>query len=204
VKPVGTAGRLVPLAVGDLDDAGRAALRGRLPVADKYLTCAPDAPPLPGILGLFAHLPNLAGDWLAFSGRLLDDPVLDPRDRELLILRVSWRTQCHYEWAQHSRMALVAGLTAEQIAAVAGPLAAGPWSDADLDLLRAVDEVADDHRVADETWTRLAGRYDEKQLLELLFVVGSYLCLAFVLNSAGLEPDAGTDHNGASLPGPEA
>jgi 4-carboxymuconolactone decarboxylase len=204
VKRVTAAGRLAPLAAGDLDGADRDALRGRLPVADQYLTGAPDAPPLPGILGLFAHHPNLAGDWLAFSGRLLDDPVLEPRDRELLILRVSWRTQCRYEWAQHSRMALAAGLTAEQIAAVAGSLALGPWSDDDLDLLRAVDEVADDHRVAEGTWTRLADRFNEKQLLEVLFVVGSYLCLAIVLNSAGLEPDAGPDRNAASLPGPEA
>jgi 4-carboxymuconolactone decarboxylase len=189
VNPATTA-RLEPLAVDAIDPE---ALRGRLPAADRYLTGAPDAPPLPGILGLLAHHPTLGGDWLAFSAGLLDEPVLDPRDRELLVLRVASRTHCRYEWAQHARMGRAAGLSTEQIAALAETLADGGWDDGDLDLIRAADQLIDEHRVDDVTWLRLAARFDERQLLELLFVVGSYLCLALVLNSAGLEPDPGSE-----------
>ena len=38
-------------------------------------------------------------------------------------------------------------------------------------------------------WNCLASRLDEHQLLELLFVVGNYVCLAMVLNSVGLQSD---------------
>jgi AhpD family alkylhydroperoxidase len=194
----------VPLDAAAVDGAVRELLRGRLPVADRYLTGEPDAPPLPGILGLFAHHPRLTGDWLHFSAGLLDDPVLDPRDRELLVLRVAWRAQCGYEWAQHARMAVAAGLTPAQVAAAAGPLDGAGWDARDRDLLAAADQLVEDHRIDDVTWRRLAARFDERQILELLFVVGSYLCLALVLNGAGLEPDPGTDRNGAALPGLEA
>jgi 4-carboxymuconolactone decarboxylase len=189
VKPTTTA-RLEPLRADAIDPAS---FRGRLPAADRYLTGASDAPPLPGILGLLAHHPTLGGNWLTFSAGLLDAPTLDPRDRELLVLRVAARTGCRYEWAQHARMGLAAGLSAEQIDALAGPLAGAGWADGDVDLVAAADQLIDEHRVGDVTWKRLAARFEERQLLELLFVVGSYLCLALVLNSAGLEPDPGSE-----------
>jgi AhpD family alkylhydroperoxidase len=192
--------RLTPRAADDWAADERDLLRGRLTAADRYLTGEPDAPPLPGILGLLGHHPRLAANWLAFSGELLDEPVLDPRDRELLILRVGWRTQCRYEWAQHVRMARDAGVTAAEIDAVVGPLDAG-WSGRDRDLLAAADQMIDQHRIDDATWRRLATRFDEAELLELLFIVGSYLCLALVLNSVGLEPDPGSDDS-SELPAP--
>jgi 4-carboxymuconolactone decarboxylase len=193
--------RLAPLAADGLNGADRELLRGRVAVADRYLSGLPDAPPMPGILGLLGHHPALGANWLSFSAGLLEDPVLDPRDRELLILRVAWRTQCRYEWAQHARMAISAGLTAEQVAAVASPDDVACWDTAQQDLLLAADQMIEGHQVADATWECLAGRFDQRALLEVLFVIGSYVCLALVLNSAGLEPDPGTDDIGAELPG---
>lgn len=197
-----TAPRLAPLTAARLAPEGRELLRGRLAVADRYLSGGPDAPPMPGILGLLGHHPRLAANWLAWNAGLLEAPVLDPRDRELLVLRVGWRTRCRYEWAQHVRMAHDAGLTSEQVAAVASDddAAAEVWSERDRHLLAAADRMVADHRVDDATWRGLAAQFDEAQLLEVLFVVGSYLCLALVLNSAGLEPDAGIDDGPAQLP----
>jgi 4-carboxymuconolactone decarboxylase len=181
--------RLTPLPAAALTDGAREMLRGNLAVADRYLTGAPDAPPLPAILGLLGHHPRLAAHWLALSGGMLDAPVLAPRDRELLILRVAWRTGCGYEWAQHARMGRSAGLTDAEVAAAAREIDAAPWTADDRDLLAAADQMVAAHRVDDPTWKRLADRFDERELVELLFVVGTYLCLALVLNSAGLGPE---------------
>nr|WP_232794113.1 MULTISPECIES: carboxymuconolactone decarboxylase family protein [Pseudofrankia] len=191
----------------------RELLRGNLTRADRYLSGEADAPPMPAILGLFARHSRVGGPWLAFSGTLLDDGALDPRDRELLILRVGHRTGCRYQWAQHVGMAQTAGLTLDEIAAVAAGVAsdaagttsgaacvataADGWTDRDRDLLRAVDQLVDDHVIDDATWARLAAHLDERQLLELTFVVGGYVCLAMVLNSVGLEPAALPDPDGA-------
>jgi AhpD family alkylhydroperoxidase len=192
---------------------GREQLRGRLAAVDRYLDDGPGAPPLPGIIGLLGHHPALAARWLTWNAGLLEAPLLDPRDRELLILRVGWRARCRYEWAQHVRLGRQAGLTAEQVAAVASDDdragdsdsdgAGGVWSERDRHLLAAADQMVAEHRVDDATWKGLTAHFDEPQLLELLFVVGSYLCLALVLNSVDLAPDPGTDDGPGRLPGRE-
>lgn len=185
--------RIAPLPPDEWAGREREMLRGNLARADRYLTGAADAPPVPSILGLLARHPGVGASWLAFSGTLLDEGTLDPRDRELLILRVGLRTGCRYQWAQHVGMARAAGLTSAQLAAVAEGAEAGIWTDRDRDLLRATDQLVDGHAIDDATWTRLAARFDERRLIELLFVVGGYVCLAMVLNGVGLEPAAGSD-----------
>jgi 4-carboxymuconolactone decarboxylase len=180
-----------PLPVAEWAEEERELLRGQLDRADRYLTGDADAPPMPPILGLFARHPRLGASWLGYSAALLDDGTLDPRDRELLILRVGWRTRCRYQWAQHVQMARAAGLTPAQIEAVPDGAAAELWTERDRDILRATDQLVADNVIDDATWERLAAHFDDRQLLELLFVVGSYLCLALVLNSVGLVPTAG-------------
>jgi 4-carboxymuconolactone decarboxylase len=187
------ASRLGPLPAAEWTPEERELLRGGLARADRYLSGEPDAPPMPPILGLLARHPRIGGPWLAFSGTLLDGGTLGPGDRELLILRVGWRTRCRYQWAQHVGIGQAAGLTPEQIAAVPDGPGAGVWTDRQRDLLLAADQLLNEHVIDDGTWERLAARLDERQLLELTFVVGSYACLAMVLNSAGLEPAAGSD-----------
>ena len=83
-----------------------------------YLSGAPDAPPMPIVLEMFAHHLPLSVSWLPFTEMLAgDDAKLSVEHRELLILRVAWRTRSGYEWAQHSRMGAEAGLTGHQLEA---------------------------------------------------------------------------------------
>ncbi|MFC9659655.1 carboxymuconolactone decarboxylase family protein [Nocardia sp. NPDC127606] len=181
--------RLAPLPVHEWDEPTRAMLRGHVKTADQYLSGAPDAPAMPGILGVLAHHTELAGAWLAYNGLLLDRPLLDPRDRELVILRVAWRSESDYEWAQHVRMARALGVTDEQVEAVRLGPQAPVWSLVQRSLMAMTDQLLDQHRVDDTTWALLERHFDKRQLLELLFVAGSYLCLAMVLNSVALQPD---------------
>ncbi|MEU4810171.1 carboxymuconolactone decarboxylase family protein [Nocardia fluminea] len=181
--------RLAPLPVREWGETTRAMFRGHVKSADRYLTGEPDAPPMPGILGVLAHHTELASAWLAYNGLLLERPTVDPRERELVILRVAWRSESDYEWAQHVRTATALGVTAEQIEAVRyGPQAA-VWSPVQRALLAMTDQLLDRHRVDDATWAQLERYFDSRQLIELLFVAGSYLCLAMVFNSVALQPD---------------
>lgn len=182
--------RLTPLPAEQWTEAERELLSGQLGRADRFLSGAPDAPPLPPILGLLALHPRLGGPWLAFSSALLEAGTLTPAHRELLILRVGWRLGSRYLTSQHTTMAMDAGIPGEQLPAIAGGPRMECWSDRERALLQAVDDVLDQHAVRDATWQELAGHYSEQELLELLFVVGSYTCLAMVLNSVGLEPAA--------------
>jgi alkylhydroperoxidase family enzyme len=63
------------------------------------------------------------------------------------------------------------------------------WTQLERALITAADELIDRFIVSDGTWEQLSAHFNEAELIELLFVVGAYLCNAVVLNSIGLEPD---------------
>jgi alkylhydroperoxidase family enzyme len=179
--------RLAPVPFAEWDEQTRATLLRFLRRPDIYLSGAADAPPMPIVLEMFAHHLSLSASWLPFTEMLAgSDAKVSARTRELVILRVAWRTRSGYEWAQHCRMGADAGLTAAQIDAVTEGPAAAVWAPADRTLLTAVDEFIDEHVVGDATWAALAAEFDPAELFELLFLIGGYVCLAGVLNSIGL------------------
>jgi alkylhydroperoxidase family enzyme len=146
--------------------------------------------PAANIFATLVRHPGLFRHWLPFGGKLLVGK-LPARDRELLILRSGWRCQAEYEWGQHTLIAKQTGLRDEEIQRVKdGPGAAG-WDEFDAALLRAVDELHDESRIGDSTWSVLAGRYDERQLIEVPMLIGHYHMLAFALNSLGVQREPG-------------
>ena len=196
-----TVPRLAPVPSDQWGDDQKAALLAAFPepVVTRFTATGPDAAPVPNVLATLMHHPTLAGPFLAYNQMLLQSPALDPRRRELMILRVAWRTRSRYEWVQHARLAARLGITTDEIAAIAGgePV---DWTPLERALLDATDELVDHYRVADDTWKRLADRLDEAQLVELVFVVGTYVGLAMAFNSFGLQIDPELQELSNTLP----
>jgi len=189
VTPTGP--RIAPLPAAEWDGEAVAAVRsafGEQAVAG-MVSPGPDASPVPNVLTTLVRHPALAGPFLVYNAVLLRTPTLDARHRELMILRVAWRTRSPYEWLQHVRMARALGLADDELDAIGSGADAEVWGTLESDLLAATDQLLDHYRVDDDTWARLAEHLDERQLLELTFVVGTYTCLAMVFNSAGVELD---------------
>jgi alkylhydroperoxidase family enzyme len=182
--------RLAALSPAEWDEDARAALRASFPggVGERFLSSGDDAMRVPNAIATMLHYPRLAGAFLSYNGTLLFDPALEPRLREIVILRVASRTRAPYEWEQHVRLSKRCGVTDNEITAIASRDAAN-WSPLEADLLAATDQLIDGYRIDDATWTRLAAQLEPRQLVELLFVVGTYTCLAMVFNSFGLELD---------------
>ena len=185
--------RVVPLPVDDWGDEARSVLTSYLRRPELYLSGGPDAQPMPGALGLLAHHLPLGSSWLSFNAVLDKQTTLDVRLRELVVLRVAWRTRAAYEWAQHTRMGYHAGLGAEQVYAIPSGVDADVWTPVERAVLRATDQMIDRFTVDDRTWAELAEHFTDAELIELLFVAGAYLCFAVVTNSAGLQPDPPTE-----------
>jgi 4-carboxymuconolactone decarboxylase len=169
----------------------RTALASAYPedVVARLLSTEPGSQPMPNALATMMHHPALMGPFLVYNNMLLLKPTLDPRARELIVLRVAWRTRSRYEWVQHLRLAPRVGITPEEIAAVAEGADAAAWTPFESDLLAATDQCIDGYRIEDDAWKRLAEQLDERQLVELVFVVGTYTALAMVFKSLGLELD---------------
>lgn len=145
---------------------------------------------LPEMLKTVAHHPELMDPFLDFSAVIAQRGALSRRDSELLAMRAAWNCQSEFEWGHHLEYALEAGLSREQIARIPlGPTAEG-WSANERTLLEAADELHARQHVSDEVWAKLAAEYSDKQLVEILFVVGQYTMLSMFVNSSGvaLEP----------------
>jgi alkylhydroperoxidase family enzyme len=173
--------RLAPLPEAAWDDETREMLAPGMAATGRALN----------IFGTLAHHPKLLKRWLVFGSHVLAKSTLSARERELLILRTGWNCRAPYEWAQHVVIGRAAGITDDEIDAVAaGPDAPG-WSALDAALLRAADELHHDQSISDPTWAALAAHYDEQQLLDLVFTVGQYHLVAMALNTCRVERDDG-------------
>jgi 4-carboxymuconolactone decarboxylase len=189
--------RLPPLPFAQWDERTRRALLAHLRRPELYLSDGPDAQPMPLVMELFAQHVPVGESFMTFTDTFVsDDSTLEPRLRELLILRVAWRTGSGYEWNQHHRMGGEEGLTSAQLAAVAVGATDPVWAPEEAALLTAADEMIDHFEVSDATWKVLAGAFAPAQLFELLFVVGGYLALAAVLNSIGLRGEISAGKGG--------
>lgn len=151
---------------------------------------APTAKPL-NILATIAHHPTLLRPFLEFSAALAVRGVLARRDSELLALRAAWNARSDFEWGHHVRYAQSAGLSELEISRVVEGADADGWSDGEVALLRAADELHADDCIGDATWRQLSRHFDEAQLVEIPFVVGQYRMLSGVARSLGVELESG-------------
>ncbi|OHV30895.1 MULTISPECIES: carboxymuconolactone decarboxylase family protein [Pseudofrankia] len=142
------------------------------------------------LFGTLARYPQLARAFLAFNGHLLYGSALSARQRELLILRVASLRRCDYEWAQHSILGKAAGLQPAEIDRIAQPADMSGWSATEQALLKAADELVTHGAISGETWNSLAGEFDDRQLMDVVFTVGTYELVAMALRSFGVEPEA--------------
>jgi 4-carboxymuconolactone decarboxylase len=183
-----TTARLGPRPVSDWTQKDRDQLSSKLRRADQFFTGQADAPPMPAILGLFAWHASLGTAFLGLTAMLMEHGVLDPQERELLVLQVGRRTGSAYCTDAHVRIANEVGLSPAVVGAVQSGADLSALDERARLLLRTADELIDNHAVSDATWQELSLHYDERTLLELLFVVGTYVCLSMVTNSVGLQP----------------
>jgi len=145
--------------------------------------------PVPLVFETLAHHPRLMRRMNALGGVFMRSEHIDARTREIVVLRIAWRTGCAYELAQHVPIGRRAGLDDAEIAAVTG---------GDPDMLPAHDRVlvtlADaierDVAVDDATYAAVAARWSTQGVLELLAVAGFYRMLAGVLNGLRVPIDA--------------
>lgn len=149
--------------------------------------------PISNIFLTLARHPQLLKRWTVFGNHVLLKSTLPERDRELLILRIGWLCRSEYEWGQHVAIGRRAGLSDEEIRRVAeGPEAPG-WQPFEAALLRAADELHGDAFIGDATWKQLGERYGTQQLMDVVFTIGQYQLVSMVLNTLGIQREAGVE-----------
>jgi 4-carboxymuconolactone decarboxylase len=157
---------------------------------DKWMPPGGEVEPLRLFRTLAVH-DDFASRMRPLGAGILGHPRLDPRDRELLILRTCARAGAEYEWGVHAlAFGKPLGLADPQLAAtVHGAPSAPVWSEFDAQLIAAADALYDNDVIPDELWSELSTRLREDQLLELMIVCGWYRLISYVINTARVQPE---------------
>jgi alkylhydroperoxidase family enzyme len=141
----------------------------------------------------FQRHPRLAEPRSTGSNYVNQHSTLEPRYRELLILRTGWNCQSEYEWSQHVGSvgrAREKGLDPLKIAE--GPTASG-WDPFEIVLLNAADELYRDSTISDRTWNAMAARFDTAMLLNATVTAANYRMVSMALNALGVQIDPGDE-----------
>jgi alkylhydroperoxidase family enzyme len=110
---------------------------------------------------------------------------LDPRLRELVIMRIAWLTACDYEWTQHWRVASRLGVTADDLLGVRDWPGYDGFGSTERAVLAATDDVVRDGAVSADSWAACEREFhcEKTVLIELVTAIGAWRMVASVLQS---------------------
>ncbi len=175
---LGRAPRIGPLAPEDRDPQAMQA------IADlRQAVGAGPTDEMPEFFATMLRHPVLMQHQIAMSAQF-HRGYLSFRDRQLAILRTGWLCQAPYEWGEHVQASKrLAGMTSEEIDRVSIGSSAPEWNDHERAILRAVEELFEHANISDSTWEVLARTLDDRQLLELPVLIGTYQSIAYLQNA---------------------
>lgn len=140
---------------------------------------------------MLSYAPTALTPYYTLSAALLDQLELDPKLRELTILRVAHRTEAQYAWTQHVVLAQLVGVSDEQIAALQqGEGESEHFTAREQLALAFVDEVIQTPQLSDALFERMRRLFSSREIVELLLVVGWYWTVGRLMTTLDIEPDA--------------
>ena len=141
---------------------------------------------------LLQHPPVAKAVYGMLAALLFGDNKLDPRLRELIIMRIGWATGSEYEWTQHWRVAKDLGLSDELILSVRDWERANGLTAADRAVLQATDDTLDDGAISAETWSRVCEVLEtDEERVELVAAIGNWGLFARLLRSLDVPLEEG-------------
>ncbi len=148
-----------------------------------------ELPPL-NVFRMMALTPASFDSLMKFAFSILFESELDPRKREIAVLRVAHITGSNYEWTQHLAVARQSGVTDAEIELISG---SGEVKDLDSEgnlLCRVADEISRDVRLSDEALAQVLERYGQRQAAELILCCSYFNMLSRLLESTRVQLEA--------------
>lgn len=130
-------------------------------------------------------------------GALWTDSGLTDRQRELVILTAAAEISSTYEWHQHVNIATNAGISREEISAIAAENLDA--FDADESTLIRYAQAVVHGDVTDDIHESMAGAFGRETTVGAASVAASYLALGRVIDALGVEIETGDEFVGWDL-----
>jgi alkylhydroperoxidase family enzyme len=141
-------------------------------------------------LNIARMVANSDGLFYPFSmlgNSLMTRTKLDPKLREIAVLRTAKVSRSIYEWTQHVPIAKNAGVTDEQIASMDEWESAKCFTDVERLVLRFTDEVARNVKGTPQTVAALQRHLGAQEIVEIIMSVGFWGMVARLLETTEVD-----------------
>jgi alkylhydroperoxidase family enzyme len=140
------------------------------------------------IYRMLLNAPALAESWFNHSNTIRWKTTLDGRLREIVIIRMGHLAGSQYVLRQHvPSLALADGLTLEECDALADWRATKLFSEKERAVLAYTDTMTRDIKVPDAVFAEVKKHFDNRQIVELTVLIGTYNMNARVLTALDLD-----------------
>ncbi|MGX9899166.1 carboxymuconolactone decarboxylase family protein [Arthrobacter sp. SA17] len=143
--------------------------------------------PTANIFRSLANAPVLLDAFLSYANAMRDSSLLSPKLRELAILSVGHATGSEYEIAHHQSHGRKAGLTDQQLAAVADGQDPQLFDEAERAVMALARESTIKVDVSDASWAAAAKHLDDQQMVELTLTIAWYNSGVRVMGLLGID-----------------
>jgi alkylhydroperoxidase family enzyme len=124
---------------------------------------------------LLLHAPPLAATWFEHINAVRWKTNLSCRLRELLIIRIALVNRVDYVIAQHvPKLALADGVTLAECDALRDWEGSGLFNQEERSALAYADAMTRDVAVSDEVFAALRAHFDDRVIVELSVLIGTY------------------------------
>jgi alkylhydroperoxidase family enzyme len=130
--------------------------------------------------------------------------VLEPRYRELAIIRTGIVGDSRFEYSQHLKVARMTGVAEAKLDAIKGWVTSDRFEPAERAVMAAADELVGRNLVEDATFASLKQHFSDEQILELFYVIGLWRMHGMIVRALHLEYDTDTTARMQEVPAPPA
>ena len=124
---------------------------------------------------LLLHSPAIAATWFEHINAVRGKTLLSGRLREILIIRIALINRVDYVIAQHvPKLAQADGVSLAECEALSGWRASGLFSEEERAALAYADAMTQDVAVSDEVFAALRPHFDDREIVELSVLIGTY------------------------------
>jgi 4-carboxymuconolactone decarboxylase len=140
---------------------------------------------------LLLHTPGLAACWLELIGAARYKTALDGRLREIVIIRVGYLNRTGYVVRQHvPELSAPEGLSQAECDALADWQKSQFFSPRERAALAYADAMTRDVTVPDEVFDELRPHFNERQIVELTVLIGTYNMHTRVFTALAIDPES--------------
>jgi alkylhydroperoxidase family enzyme len=140
---------------------------------------------------ILLHTPDIASVWLDLVNAVRFKTALDDRLREIVIVRIGYLNKCAYVVNQHvPELSVPAGLPKAESDTLADWRASKFFSERERAALAYTDAVTRDVDAPDTVFAELRKHFDERQIVELTVLIGTYNMHTRVGQALQIDPEA--------------